>query len=125
RKGSSSGATQIFFVMPFDFDTFTKVSFKSLYGYMSLTSTPIMKVYYSTNFDSNNPTANLVEITSSFTFSNYTGTGWASSFTNSGAHTFSGMSGQGHIIFAYDVATTSTTSAETRPAIQIDNILFQ
>src|SRR5690606_1975959 len=71
RKGSSSGATQIFFVMPFDFDTFTKVSFKSLYGYMSLTSTPIMKVYYSTNFDSNNPTANLVEITSSFTFSNY------------------------------------------------------
>jgi len=125
RKGNSTGATKIFFVMPFDFDTHTKVSFKSLYGYMSLTSTPIMKVYYSTSFDPSNPTAGLVEITSSFTFSNHTGTGWASGFTNSGIHTFTGMSGQGHIIFAYDVAATSTTNAETRPGAQIDNILFQ
>lgn len=125
RKGSSSGPTKIFFVMPYNFDIHTKVSFKTLYGYMSLTSTPIMKVYYSTNFNSANPTANLVEITSSFTFSNHTGTGWASAFTNSGNHTFTGMSGQGHIIFAYDVATTSTSNNETRPGIQIDNILFQ
>jgi len=125
RKGNSTGATKIFFVMPYDFDTHTKVSFKTLYGYMSLTSTPIMKVYYSTSFDSANPTANIVDITSSFTFSNHTGTGWASAFTNSGVHTFTGMSGQGHIIFAYDVAATSTTNAETRPGAQIDNILFQ
>jgi len=125
RKGSSTGATRIFFVMPYDFDAFTKVSFRSLYGYMSLTSTPIMKVYYSTNFNSANPTANLVEITGSFMFSNHTGTGWASGFTNSGVHTFTGMSGQGHIIFAYDVSATSTTNAESRPGAQIDNILFQ
>ncbi|UGS23724.1 DUF5689 domain-containing protein [Flavobacterium channae] len=125
RKGSSSGATKIFFVMPFDFDTHTKVSFKTLYGYMSQTSTPIMKVYYSTNFNSSNPTANLVDITGSFAFSTHTGTGWAPTFTDSGVHTFTGMSGQGHIIFAYDVATTSTTNAETRPGAQIDNILFQ
>ncbi|MCL9769408.1 DUF5689 domain-containing protein [Flavobacterium sp. HXWNR69] len=125
RKGSNSGATKIFFVMPFDFDTHTKVSFKTLYGYMSQTSTPIMKVYYSTNFNSSNPTANLVDITSSFTFSTHTGTGWAPAFTDSGVHTFTGMSGQGHIIFAYDVATTSTANAETRPGAQIDNILFQ
>ncbi|MGX7667378.1 DUF5689 domain-containing protein [Flavobacterium pedocola] len=125
RKGNSSGATKIFFVMPFDFDTNTKVSFQTLYGYMSQTTGPIMKVYYSTSFDQANPTANLVDITSSFTFSNHTGTGWASSFTNSGIHTFTGVSGQGHIIFAYDVATTSTTNAESRPGIQIDNIRFQ
>jgi hypothetical protein len=125
RKGNSTGATKIFFVMPYNFDMHTKVSFKTLYGYMSQTSTPIMKVYYSTNFNSANPTANLVDITSSFTFSNHTGTGWASTFTNSGIHTFTGMSGQGHIIFAYDVASTSTTNAETRPGAQIDNILFQ
>lgn len=125
RKGNSTGATKIFFVMPYNFDMHTKVSFKTLYGYMSQTSTPIMKVYYSTNFNSANPTANLVDITSSFTFSNHTGTGWASTFTNSGIHTFTGMSGQGHIIFAYDVAATSTTNAETRPGAQIDNILFQ
>jgi hypothetical protein len=125
RKGASTGATKIFFVMPYDFDEHTKVSFKTLYGYMSMTSTPIMKVYYSTSFNSTNPTANLVEITSSFAFSNHTGTGWASAFTNSGVHTFTGMSGQGHIIFAYDVATTSTSSAESRPGVQIDNILFQ
>ena len=125
RKGNSTGATKIFFVMPYNFDMHTKVSFKTLYGYMSQTSTPIMKVYYSTNFNSANPTANLVDITSSFTFSNHTGTGWASGFTNSGIHTFTGMSGQGHIIFAYDVAATSTTNAETRPGAQIDNILFQ
>ena len=125
RKGSSSGATKIFLVMPYNFDMHTKVSFKTLYGYMSQTSTPIMKVYYSTNFNSSNPTANLVDITNSFTFSNHTGIGWASSFTNSGIHTFTGMSGQGHIIFAYDVAATSTTNAETRPGAQIDNILFQ
>ena len=111
--------------MPYNFDMHTKVSFKTLYGYMSQTSTPIMKVYYSTNFNSANPTANLVDITSSFTFSNHTGTGWASTFTNSGVHTFTGMSGQGHIIFAYDVAATSTTNAETRPGAQIDNIVFQ
>lgn len=125
RKGNNSNATKIFFVMPYDFDEHTKVSFKTLYGYMSMTSTPIMKVYYSTSFNSTNPTANLVEITSSFAFSNHTGTGWASAFTNSGVHTFTGMSGQGHIIFAYDVATTSTSSAESRPGVQIDNILFQ
>lgn len=125
RKGSNSGATKIFFVMPFDFDEHTKFSFKTLFGYMSLTSTPIMKVYYSTSFDSANPTANLVDITSSFTFSNHTGTNWAGGFTNSGIHTFTGMSGQGHIVFAYDVATTSTSSNETRPGVQIDNILFQ
>lgn len=125
RKGSSSGATKIFLAMPYNFDMHTKVSFKTLYGYMSLTTTPIMKVYYSTNFNSNNPTANLVDITNSFTFSNHTGTGWASAYTNSGIHTFTGMSGQGHIIFAYDVATTSTSSNETRPGVQIDNILFQ
>lgn len=125
RKGNSTGATKIFFVMPYDFDTHTKVSFKSLYGYMSLTSTPIMKVYYSTNFNSLNPTANLIDITSSFTFSNHTSTGWATGFTDSGIHTFTGMSGQGHIIFAYDVDATSTTNAETRPGAQIDNILFQ
>lgn len=125
RKGNSTGATKIFFVMPYNFDMHTKVSFKTLYGYMSQTSTPIMKVYYSTNFNSANPTDNLVDITSSFTFSNHTGTGWASGFTNSGIHTFTGMSGQGHIIFAYDVAATSTTNAETRPGAQIDNILFQ
>lgn len=125
RKAASSGATKIFFVMPFDFDTYTKFSFKSLYGYMSQTTTPIMKVYYSTSFDSANPTANLVDITSSFAYSNHTGTGWAPGFTNSGPHTFTGMSGQGHIIFAYDVATTSDGNAESRPAIQIDNILFQ
>ena len=125
RKSNNTGATRIFFVMPFDFDEYTKVSFKTLYGYMSQTSTPIMKVYYSTNFNSANPTANLVDITSSFTFSNHTGTGWASTFTNSGVHTFTGMSGQGHIIFAYDVAATSTTNAETRPGAQIDDILFQ
>ena len=111
--------------MPYNFDMHTKVSFKTLYGYMSQTSTPIMKVYYSTNFNSANPTANLVDITSSFTFSNHTGTNWASGFTNSGVHIFSGLSGQGHIIFAYDVATTSDGNAESRPAIQIDNILFQ
>lgn len=125
RKGNSTGATKIFFVMPYNFDMHTKVSFKTLYGYMSQTSTPIMKVYYSTNFNSANPTANLVDITSSFTFSNHTGTGWASTFTNSGVHTFTGMSGQGHIIFAYDVAATSNTTAESRPGAQIDNILFQ
>lgn len=125
RKGSSSGATKIFLAMPYNFDMHTKVSFKTLYGYMSLTTTPIMKVYYSTNFNSNNPTANLVDITNSFTFSNHTGTGWASAYTNSGIHTFTGMSGQGHIIFAYDVATPSTSSNETRPGVQIDNILFQ
>lgn len=125
RKAASSGATKIFFVMPFDFDTYTKFSFKSLYGYMSQTTTPIIKVYYSTSFDSANPTANLVDITSSFAYSNHTGTGWAPGFTNSGPHTFTGMSGQGHIIFAYDVATTSDGNAESRPAIQIDNILFQ
>ena len=125
RKGSSSGATKIFLVMPYNFDVHTKVSFKTLYGYMSLTTTPIMKVYYSTNFNSSNPTSNLVDITNSFTFSNHTGTGWASAYTNSGIHTFTGMSGQGHIIFAYDVATTSTSSNETRPGVQIDNILFQ
>ncbi|KGO89147.1 DUF5689 domain-containing protein [Flavobacterium suncheonense] len=125
RKGASTGATKIFFVMPYDFDTYTKLSFQTLYGYMSLTSTPIMKVYYSTNFDQTNPTANLVDITNSFTYSNYTGTSWASSFTNSGVHTFTGVTGQGHIIFAYDVATASTTNVETRPGIQLDNIKFQ
>ena len=125
RKAASSGATKIFFAMPFDFDTYTKFSFKSLYGYMSQTTTPIMKVYYSTSFDSANPTANLVDITSSFAYSNHTGTGWAPGFTNSGPYTFTAMSGQGHIIFAYDVATTSDGNAESRPAIQIDNILFQ
>ncbi len=125
RKGSGSNATKIFFVMPYDFNTFTKVSFQTLYGYMSQTTGPIMKVYYSTNFDQANPTANLVDITSSFTYSNHTGTGWAAAFTSSGIHTFTGVTGQGHIIFAYDVATTSTTNAETRPGIQIDNIRFQ
>lgn len=125
RKASGSGATKIFFVMPFDFNTHTRFSFKSLYGYMSQTTAPILKVYYSTNFNSNNPTANLIEITNSFTFSPHTGTGWASQFTDSGFHTFTGMSGQGHIIFAYDVATTSNTTAESRPAIQLDNILYQ
>lgn len=125
RKGSSSAATEIYFVMPFDFDTHTKVSFQTLYGYMSQTTSPIMKVYYSTNFDSSNPTANLVDITNSFMFSNHTGTGWASAFTSSGIHTFTGMSGQGHIIFAYDVSTPSNTTAESRPGVQIDNILFQ
>lgn len=125
RKGSNSTATKIFFVMPFNFDTHTKLSFQTLYGYMSQTTTPIMKVYYSTNFDQNNPTANLVDITNSFTYSNHTGTLWASSFTNSGVHTFTGVTGQGHIIFAYDVATTSTSNAESRPGLQIDNIKFQ
>ena len=125
RKGNNSTATKIFFVMPYDFNTYTRVSFQSLFGYMSQVTGPIMKVYYSTNFDANNPTANLVDITNSFTYSDHTGTGWATAFTNSGTHTFTGMSGQGHIILAYDVATTSNSTAESRPGIQLDNIKFE
>ena len=125
RKAANSAAIKTFFVVPFNFDTHSRVSFQTLYGYMSQTTGPIMKVYYSTSFDASNPEANLIDITNSFTYSNYTGTNWAPAFTNSGTHIFTGMSGQGHIIFAYDVTAPSNSDVESRPGIQLDNIKFE
>ncbi|UYW01051.1 DUF5689 domain-containing protein [Flavobacterium agricola] len=136
RKAANTGNTVTYFVMPYDFNQFNKLSFQSLFGYMSRYTNPtynpdnynkpILKVYYSLNFDAQNPTTNLVDITDAFTYSAHSGTGWASSFTDSGVYTFNGVSGQGHIIFAYEADFQSNASvAETRPGVQLDNILFE
>ena len=120
RKVAAANETIAYFAMPYDFNLFTKLSFQSLYGYMVGVTRQPLKVYYSTNFDQNNIAGStLVDITNSFALSDYTGSDWGT-FVNSGTHTFTGVSGQGHVIFAYQADANNL-----RPAVQVDNIKFE
>lgn len=112
---NSGEANRAMFIIPVKFDVVSTMSFKTKDGYNN--GNPL-KVYYSTDLDTSNPgAATLTDITSNFTLAIGSTSGYATNFTNSGVYNFSGLSGNGYIIFEYTGNGSGVTTT-----FQIDDI---
>lgn len=106
------------FAVPVDFDNMMRFSFKTKDGYYN---GDVLKVYYSTDYKPNAINPTLADITSVFTISRGTTSGYASSFIDSGNwEKPSTLSGRGFIIFEYIGGGSSPTTR-----MQIDDIVVQ
>lgn len=106
------------FAVPVDFDNMMRFSFKTKDGYYN---GDVLKVYYSKDYKPNAINPTLVDITSAFTISRGTTSGYASSFIDSGNwEKPSTLSGRGFIIFEYIGGGSSPTTT-----MQIDDIVVQ
>jgi hypothetical protein len=112
----NNGCVKAVFVVPVDFTTANKLSFKTKDGYND--GQPL-KVYYSTNYIPGGDVtqATLVDITSSFAIATGSTSGYATNFTNSGDYQIPAfLTGNGYFLFEYDGTTGTTTT------MQIDDI---
>ena len=106
------------FAVPVDFDNMMRFSFKTKDGYYN---GDVLKVYYSTDYKPNAINPTLVDITSAFTISRGTTSGYAPSFIDSGIwEKPSTLSGRGFIIFEYIGGGSSPTTTT-----QVDDIVVQ
>jgi hypothetical protein len=114
----NNGCLKAYFVVPVDFTAANTFSFKTLDGYFDKQP---LKVYYSTNYVPGGEITPdmLVDITSKFTLASGDTSGYASTFTSSGAYTIPAeLTGNGYFIFEYDGTNGATTT------MQIDNIVI-
>jgi hypothetical protein len=113
----NSGCLKGYFVVPVDMTAANSFSFKSKDGYYD--GQPL-KVYYSTDYvpGGDITQATLVDITGKFALAGGTTSGYATTFTSSGAFQIpTELTGNGYFIFEYNGTTGITTT------IQLDDIL--
>jgi Family of unknown function (DUF5689) len=113
----NSGCLKAYFVIPVDMTAANSFSFKSKDGYYD--GQPL-KVYYSTTYVPGGEITPdmLVDITANFTLASGDTTGYASTFTNSGAFQIPAeLTGNGYFIFEYDGTNGTTTT------MQLDDIV--
>lgn len=109
------------FLMPVDLTAANTFSFQTKEGF---SNGSVLKVYYilATNYTPGGPinNANLVDITSSFSYSPGSSSGYPTNFTNSGAYAIpAGITGNGYFVFEYiGSGLTGLTST-----MQIDNVV--
>jgi len=118
--GGTPEANRVLFFVPVNLTAANTFSFKTKAGFGN---SSVLKVYYSSNYvpGSDATTATLVEITSSFTYSPGSSSGYPTNFTNSGNYTIpAGLSGNGFFIFQY---VGNGTSGPTT-TMQIDDIVI-
>ncbi|NHN25496.1 hypothetical protein FIA58_007385 [Flavobacterium jejuense] len=114
---NSGGSNRALFIVPVNFDNISNLSFKTKDGYNNGSA---LKVYYSLNFDPQNPSnGTLTDITSNFSIATGSTSGYAANFTNSGTYNFTGTSGYGYVIFEYVGSATGVTTT-----MQIDDIVL-
>ncbi|MCO7318422.1 DUF5689 domain-containing protein [Riemerella anatipestifer] len=106
-----------YFIVPAEFTGTSKLSFQTKDGYYTGEA---LKVYYTTKYTPGGEVnkADLVDITSKFTFSKGNVNGYAVDWVNSGEFTIP-ITGKGYIIFEYAGTTTITTT------MQLDNITLK
>lgn len=117
--GGTPEANRTLFIVPVDMTAANTFAFKTKSGFDN--GSPL-KVYYSTNYvpGTNVTTATLVDITSSFTIPNGPASGYAPTFTNSGAYAIpAAITGNGYFIFEY----TGNGSGGITTTMQIDDIV--
>lgn len=117
--GGTPEANRTLFVVPVDMTAANIFSFKTKAGFGDGTC---LRVFYSTNYvpGSDVTTATLVDITSSFTMSPGSNSGYPTNFTNSGNYTIpASLTGNGFFIFEY--VGNGTTGPTT--TMQIDDIV--
>jgi len=118
--GGTAEANRTLFIVPVDMTAANTFSFKTKAGFGDGTC---LRVYYSTNYipSSNISNATLVDITSSFTMSPGSNTGYPTNFTNSGNYAIpASLTGNGFFIFEY---VGNGTSGPTT-TMQIDDIVI-
>ena len=118
--GGTPEANRVLFFVPVNLTVANTFSFKTKAGFGN---SSVLKVYYSTNYvpGSDATTATLVDITSSFTYSPGSSSGYPTNFTNSGNYTIpAGLTGNGFFIFEY---VGNGTSGPTT-TMQIDDIVI-
>lgn len=118
--GGTPEANRVLFFVPVNLTGANTFSFKTKAGFGD---SSVLKVYYSTNYipGSDATTATLVDITSSFTYSPGSSSGYPTNFTNSGNYTIpAGLTGDGFFIFEY---VGNGTSGPTS-TMQIDDIVI-
>lgn len=122
-SGFNAGPVKTQFAIPVDFNTKSKLSFKTNAGYYN---GEVLKVYYSTNYDPANPTAaTLNDITSQFDISKGLqpgvpgGNNYEASFRSSGIGSFT-ATGNGYIIFEYNSSHPGGSGIST--VMQLDAI---
>jgi hypothetical protein len=118
--GGTPEANRVLFFVPVNLTAANTFSFKTKAGFGN---SSVLKVYYSSNYvpGSDATTATLVEITSSFTYSPGSSSGYPTNFTNSGNYTIpAGLTGNGFFIFEY---VGNGTSGPTT-TMQIDDIVI-
>lgn len=118
--GNNAPVTKSYFIVPVAFNGSNNLSFKTKDGH---NTGEALNVYYvsANNYSYGNyiETANFNNITSQFTYSTGTTSGYANNFVESGVYQFpSNVSGNGYIIFEYSGSTSVTTT------IQIDDVTF-
>lgn len=119
--GNSAETTKSYFIVPVQFNGNNSMSFDTKDGYYTGN---VLNVYYvpAANYSYGDyiNTANFTNITSQFTYSTGTASGYAPNFTPSGNYQFpSTVTGNGYIVFEYSGSKTVTST------IQIDNVKFQ
>lgn len=118
--GGTPEANRVLFFVPVNLTAANTFSFKTKAGFGD---SSVLKVYYSTNYVpfSDATTATLVDITSSFTYSPGSSSGYPTNFTNSGNYSIPvGLTGNGFFIFEY---VGNGTSGPTT-TMQIDDIVI-
>lgn len=119
--GNSAEITKSYFIVPVQFNGNNSLSFDTKDGFYNGN---VLNVYYvsASNYTYGDyiNTAGFTNITSQFTYSTGTASGYAPNFTPSGNYQFpSSATGNGYLVFEYSGSKTITST------IQIDNILFQ
>jgi hypothetical protein len=118
--GGTPEANRVLFIVPVNLTAANTFSFKTKAGFGN---SSVLKVYYSTNYvpGSDATTATLIDITSSFTYSPGSSSGYPTNFTNSGNYAIpAGLTGNGFFIFEY---VGNGTSGPTS-TMQIDDIVI-
>lgn len=119
--GGTAEENRSLFFIPVDMSAANTFSFQSKAGYAN---GAVLKVYYvlAANYTPGGTVnnADLVDITSSFTISPGSATGYPSSFTNSGSYSIPGtVTGNGYFVFEYK----GNGTAGLTTTMQIDNVV--
>lgn len=116
--GGTPESNRSLFIVPVDMTAANTLSFQSKAGFANGS---VLKVYYSTDYvaGENINNATLVDITSNFTLSPGSSSGYPATFTNSGNYNIpASLTGNGFFIFEYIGAGGGITTT-----MQIDNIV--
>lgn len=118
--GGTPEANRVLFFVPVNLTAANTFSFKTKAGFGD---SSVLKVYYSTNYvpGSNATTATLVDISSSFTYSPGSPSGYPTNFTNSGNYAIpAGLIGNGFFVFEY----IGNGSSGPTTTMQIDDVVI-
>jgi hypothetical protein len=118
--GGTPEANRSLFIVPVNMTTASTLSFDSKAGFHNGN---VLKVYYTTNYvpGSQITSANLVDITSSFTISPGLPSGYPTNFTPSGVYNIpAGVTGIGFFVFEY----VGNGSGGPTTTMQLDNIVI-